>query len=277
MNQAKVFLLMTGMMVFMVLVGGAIGGQEMAVWFFGIALVMNVGMYWFSDRMVLRMYKAKVVSPEDAPDLYRMVDELRQRANLPMPTVAIAPQAQPNAFATGRNAQNGVVCVTTGLLQLMDRRELEGVIAHELAHIKHRHMLVSTIAAAMAGAIVMIARWGIFFGGRDRNIIVALLLMILAPVAAMIIKGAISRTNEFQADRTGAEIAGTPDGLANALARLEGYAERIPMDVNQAGASLAIVNPLRGGGAMASMARMFSTHPPTEDRIRALRQLRGGR
>jgi heat shock protein HtpX len=277
MNQAKVFLLMTGMMVFMVLVGGAIGGQEMAVWFFGIALVMNVGMYWFSDRMVLRMYKAKVVSPEDAPDLYRMVDELRQRANLPMPTVAIAPQAQPNAFATGRNAQNGVVCVTTGLLQLMDRRELEGVIAHELAHIKHRHMLVSTIAAAMAGAIVMIARWGIFFGGRDRNIIVALLLMILAPVAAMIIKGAISRTNEFQADRTGAEIAGTPDGLANALARLEGYAERIPMDVNQAGASLAIVNPLRGGGAMASMARMFSTHPPTEDRIRALRQLRAGR
>ncbi|TVR63533.1 MAG: protease HtpX [Gemmatimonadales bacterium] len=275
MNQAKVLFLMTGLMVFMVLVGGLIGGEQMALVFFGIALVMNVGMYWFSDRMVLKMYKARVVSREDAPDLYEMVDRLRQQANLPMPTVAIAPQEQPNAFATGRNAKNGVVCVTAGLLRLMNRQELEGVIAHELAHIKHRHMLVSTVAAAMAGAIVMIARWGIFFGDRDRNMVVAILLMILAPLAAFIVKGMISRTNEFQADRTGAEIAGSPDGLANALRRLEGYAERIPMDVNQAGASLAIVNPLRGRGAMGAMSKLFSTHPPTEDRIAALNDLRG--
>ena len=274
MSQVKVMLLMTGLMVFMVLIGGAIGGQEMAYAFFAMALFMNVGMYWFSHRIVLRMYKAKIVSREDAPQLYDMVDELRQRAGLPMPTVAIAPQDQPNAFATGRNHSHAVVCVTTGLLKLMDRKELEGVIAHELAHIKHRHMLVSTVAAAMAGAIVMVARWGIFFGGRDRNMVVMILLMILAPVAAMIVQMAISRTNEFQADRTGAEIAGAPDGLANALARLEGYANRIPMDVNQAGASLAIVNPLRGGTAQA-FGKLFSTHPPTEERIAALRQLRG--
>jgi len=274
MNQAKVFLLMTGLMVFMVLIGGLMGGQEMALVFFGLALLMNVGMYWFSHRIVLRMYKAKLVTRDEAPELYDMVDRLRQQANLPMPTVAIAPQQQPNAFATGRSPKHGVVCVTTGLMQLMDRRELEGVIAHELAHIKHRHMLVSTIAAAMAGAIVMVARWGIFFGGRDRNIVVSILLMILAPIAALIIQTAISRTNEFQADRTGAEIAGTPDGLASALGRLESYAGRIPMDVNQAGASLAIVNPLRGGG-MAGFTRFFSTHPPTQDRIAALRELRG--
>lgn len=275
MSHAKVFLLMTGLMVFMVLVGGALGGEQLALIFFGVALVMNVGMYWFSDRLVLKMYRAQVVGPSEAPELYRMVDSLRQRADLPMPTVAIAPHDQPNAFATGRNAKNGVVCVTTGLLKLMDRSELEGVLAHELAHIKHRHMLVSTIAAAMAGAVMMLARWGLFFGGRDRNIFVALLIMILAPVAALIIKGAISRTNEFQADRTGAEIAGAPDGLASALQRLESYAERIPMDVNQAGASLAIVNPLRGRQAMGAVSRLFSTHPPTEDRIAALRELKG--
>jgi len=275
MNYAKVFLLMTGLMVFMVLLGGAIGGEQMALTFFGVALVMNVGMYWFSDRLVLKMYKAKTVGVDDAPELYQMVDRLRKQADLPMPTVAIAPKDQPNAFATGRNHKHAVVCVTAGLLRLMDRAELEGVIAHELAHIKHRHMLVSTLAAAMAGAIVMIARWGVFFGGRDRNLLVMILIMILAPIAAMIVKGAISRTNEFQADATGARIAGSPDGLANALARLESYAGKIPMDVNQAGASLAIVNPLRGQGAMGSMARFFSTHPPTEDRIAALREMRG--
>ncbi len=275
MNYAKVFLLMTGLMVFMVLLGGAIGGEQMAMTFFGIALVMNVAMYWFSDRLVLKMYKAQTVGPDDAPELYQMVDRLRKQADLPMPTVAIAPKDQPNAFATGRNHKHAVVCVTAGLLRLMDRKELEGVVAHELAHIKHRHMLVSTLAAAMAGAIVMIARWGVFFGGRDRNLLVMILIMILAPIAAMIVKGAISRTNEFQADATGARIAGSPDGLANALARLEGYAQRIPMDVNQAGASLAIVNPLRGQGAMSSMARFFSTHPPTEDRIAALREMKG--
>jgi heat shock protein HtpX len=275
MNQFKVFLLMAGMTVFLVLLGSMMG-EGMALTFFAGAVVMNVGMYWFSGKIVLRMYKAKVVSREDAPQLYDMVDELRQRAGLPMPVVAIAPQQQPNAFATGRNHRHAVVCVTTGLLQLMDRRELEGVIAHELAHIQHRHMLVSTLAAVMAGAIALVARWGFFLGGggENRNPVVGILIMILAPMAAIILQMAISRTNEFQADATAADIAGTPDGLTSALARLESAAQRIPMDVNPAAAQLAIVNPLRGG-AMAGFTKMFRTHPPTEDRIAALRRLHG--
>ncbi|TVP56266.1 MAG: protease HtpX [Gemmatimonadales bacterium] len=275
MNQLKVFLLMAVMTVFLVLLGGQIGGPSMALWFFGGAVVMNVGMFWFSDRLVLRMYKAKIIEREDAPELFDMVDELRRRADLPMPIVAIAPKQQPNAFATGRSHSHAVVCVTAGLMQLMSRDELAGVIAHELAHIKHRHMLVSTIGAVMAGAITMIARWGIFFGGgENRNPIVMILIMILGPLAAIIIQMAISRTNEFQADETGARIAGSPDGLANALRRLESAANQIPMDVNAAGAQLAIVNPLRGG-AMSGMTKLFRTHPPTEDRIAALRELRG--
>ncbi len=275
MNQIKVFLLMAAMTVFLVLLGGMMGEGMAIVFFFG-AVVMNVGMYWFSGKIVLRMYKAKVVSREDAPQLYDMVDELRQRAGLPMPVVAIAPQAQPNAFATGRNHKHAVVCVTTGLLQLMDRRELEGVIAHELAHIQHRHMLVSTVAAVMAGAIALVARWGFFLGGggENRNPVVGILVMILAPMAAIILQMAISRTNEFQADSTAADIAGTPDGLTSALQRLESAAQRIPMDVNPAAAQLAIVNPLRGG-AMGGFTKMFRTHPPTEDRIAALRRLHG--
>ncbi len=275
MSQFKVFLLMAAMTVFLVVLGGAIGGESLAFTFFLGAAVLNVGMYWFSDRLVLRMFKAKVVSREDAPQLFDMVDELRRRAGLPMPIVAIAPQQQPNAFATGRSHRHAVVCVTTGLLQLMDRKELEGVIAHELAHIQHRHMLVSTIAAVMAGAIAMVARWGFFFGGgENRNPVVAILIMILAPLAAIILQMAISRTNEFQADATGAEIAGGPEGLANALQRLESAAQRIPMEVNPAGAQLAIVNPLRGG-AMGGFTKLFRTHPPTEERIAALRRLRG--
>lgn len=276
MNQFKVFLLMGAMTVFLVLLGSMMG-EGMALTFFAGAVVMNVGMYWFSDRIVLKMYKAKVVQREDAPQLYDMVDELRQRAGLPMPIVAIAPQQQPNAFATGRSHKHAVVCVTTGLMQLMDRRELEGVIAHELAHIQHRHMLVSTVAAVMAGAIALVARWGFFLGGggENRNPAVGILIMILAPLAALILQMAISRTNEFEADATAAEIAGTADGLTSALSRLESAAQRIPMDVNPAGAQLAIVNPLRGGGAMSGFTKLFRTHPPTEDRIAALRQLRG--
>jgi heat shock protein HtpX len=274
MSQFKVFLLMTAMTVFLVVIGGAIGGQSMAMNFFIGAAVLNVGMFWFSDRLVLKMYKAKTISREDAPQLWDMVDDLRQRAGLPMPIVAVAPQQQPNAFATGRSHKHAVVCVTAGLMQLMDRRELEGVIAHELAHIKHRHMLVSTLAAVMAGAIAMVARWGVFFGGgENRNPVVTILIMILAPMAAIILQMAISRTNEFQADATAAEIAGTADGLTSALARLESAAERIPMDVNPAGAQLAIVNPLRGG-AMGGFTKLFRTHPPTEERIAALRRLR---
>ncbi len=280
MQRTKVFLLMAGLTALLVVLGGYFFGQGGAVLFFALAAVMNFGMYWFSDKAVLRMYKARVVSPEDAPELYRMVDELRQRAGLPMPVVAIAPQEQPNAFATGRNHEKAVVCVTAGLLKLVDRRELEGVVAHELAHIKHYHMLVSTIAATMAGAVAMlasVARWGAILGGGrdgDRNPIVLIVMSILAPLAAVIVQMGISRVNEFQADRTGAEIAGNPDGLASALQRLESYAQRIPMEVNPAGAQLAIVNPLAGSRGQA-FTGLFRTHPPTEERIAKLREMRG--
>jgi heat shock protein HtpX len=279
MQQLKVFVLMAGMTALLVVLGGYFAGQQGAVLFFFIAALMNFGMYWFSHKAVLKMYKAKVIAPEDAPELYRMVDELRQRAGLPMPVVAIAPSEQPNAFATGRNHKKAVVCVTQGLLKLVDRRELEGVIAHELAHIKHYHMLVSTIAATMAGAVALlasVARWGVLLGGGrggDRNPFALIIMSIVAPLAAMIVQMGISRVNEFQADRTGAQIAGSPDGLASALQRLENYSRRIPMEVNPAAAQLAIVNPLAGVRAQ-SFGKLFRTHPPTEDRIARLRELR---
>jgi heat shock protein HtpX len=278
----KVFALMAGLTAFFVVLGGYFGGQQGAILFFVIAAVMNFGMFWFSDKAVLKMYKAKIISPEDAPELYRMVDDLRKKADLPMPVVAIAPSEQPNAFATGRNHKKAVVCVTAGLLRLVDRRELEGVIAHELAHIKHYHMLVSTVAATMAGAIAIlasVARWGAILGGGrggDRNPIALIVMSIVAPLAAVIMQMAISRTNEFQADRTAAEIVGSPDGLASALQRLESAAKRIPMDVNPAAAQLAIVNPLAGSRGQA-LTGLFRTHPPTEDRIARLRELRLGR
>lgn len=279
MQQLKVFLLMAGLTALLVVLGGYFGGQQGAILFFALAAVMNFGMFWFSDRAVLRMYRARIIGSDDAPELYRMVDELRQRAELPMPTLAVAPSEQPNAFATGRNHEKAVVCVTAGLLKLVDREELEGVIAHELAHIKHYHMLVSTVAATMAGAIAMlasIARWGAIFGfgGRDgdRNPIGLLVMSIVAPLAAMIVQMGISRANEFQADRTGALISGSPQGLASALRRLEAYSKKIPMQVNPAGAQLAIVNPLAGvrGGAFIGL---FRTHPPTEERIARLMAL----
>jgi heat shock protein HtpX len=276
MERVKVFMLMAGLTALMVVLGGVlIGGTEGMMLFFVIAAVMNFGMYWFSDRMVLRMYKAKIIGPEEAPELYEMVDRLRQRAGLPMPTVAIAPSQQPNAFATGRNHKHAVVCCTAGILKLVNRQELEGVIAHELAHIKHRHMLVGTVAATVAGAIAMVAnivKFGAIFGGNRSeggNPIAMLAVAIVAPIAAMIIQFAISRQNEFQADATAAKITGRPQDLASALQRLESYAQRIPMQVNPAAAQLAIVNPLRGPGA----ARLFSTHPATEDRVARLREL----
>jgi heat shock protein HtpX len=269
-------MLMAGLTALLVVLGGAIGGTQGMILFFAFAAIMNFGMYWFSDRMVLRMYKAKVIGPADAPELYEMVDRLRQRAGLPMPTVAIAPSEQPNAFATGRNHKHAVVCCTAGILRLVNKQELEGVIAHELAHIKHRHMLVGTVAATVAGAIAMIAnivKWGAIFGGgrnnQGGNPIAMLAVAIVAPIAAMIIQFAISRQNEFQADATAARITGRPTDLASALRRLEAYAQRIPMEVNPAAAQLAIVNPLRGRGA----SRMFSTHPATEDRVARLRAL----
>ncbi|HSJ07898.1 MAG TPA: zinc metalloprotease HtpX [Longimicrobiales bacterium] len=275
MERMKVFMLMAGLTALLVVLGGVIGGQQGMIVFFVLAAVMNFGMYWFSDRIVLRMYKARVIGEADAPELYAMVDRLRQRAGLPMPTVAIAPSEQPNAFATGRNHEHAVVCCTAGLLKLVSKPELEGVIAHELAHIKHRHMLVGTIAATVAGAIAMVAnvvKWGAIFGGgrnNQGNPLVMLVVAIVAPIAAMIIQFAISRQNEFQADATAARITGQPMELAGALRRLEAYAQRIPMQVNPAAAQLAIVNPLRGPGAM----RMFSTHPATDDRVARLQAL----
>ncbi len=281
MERVKVFALMAGLTALLVVIGGAIGGRSGASVFFVLAALMNFGMYWFSDKVVLKMYRAKIIGPEDAPELYQMVDRLRQRAGLPMPTVAIAPSQQPNAFATGRNAQHAVVCCTAGILQLVSRDELEGVVAHELAHIKHRHMLVGTVAATMAGAIGMVGsmlRWGMIFGGvsrdddGDSNPLVMLAMAIVAPIAAMIIQLAISRANEFVADRTAAEITGKPGNLASALLKLDGYAHRIPMQVNPAAAQLAIVNPLAGAKGIGFL-KLFSTHPPTEERVARLEAL----
>lgn len=274
MQMLKVVGLMSGLTILLVAAGGWFGGSTGAILMFGIALVMNVGSYWFSDRVVLKMYKAKVIERSDAPELHDMVARLAERAGLPMPVVAIAPKDQPNAFATGRNPEHGVVCFTQGILRALSEDELEGVTAHELAHIKHRHMLVGTIAATMAGAVTMIAaiaRWGLIFsGGRDgdRNPLAILAMAIVAPIAAMIIQFAISRQNEYQADRTAAEIVGSPHGLANALRRLDAGAKQIPMDVNPAGASLAIVNPFSGKGR--GLMGLMSTHPPMEKRIAAL-------
>jgi heat shock protein HtpX len=278
--MVKVVGLMTGLTVILVGFGSYFGGSNGAVLFLVIAGVMNFGMYWFSDRAVLAMYRARVLGPQDAPDLYRMVDRLRQEAGLPMPRLALAPSEQPNAFATGRNAANAVVCVTAGIVRVLPPRELEGVIAHELAHIKHRHMLVGTIAATMAGAIATIAsiaKWGMIFGGfggrdnRDHNPLALLVMVIVAPIAAMIVQLAISRQNEYQADATAARLTRDPGGLAGALRRIEGYAQRIPMDVNPAAAQLAIINPL--AGRRQALAGLFNTHPSTEQRIARLSQL----
>ena len=276
MQTAKVFILMAGLTALLVGAGAYFGGQSGAMLMFVLAAAMNFGSYWFSDRIVLKMYKAEVVDRNRAPELYGMVERLARRAELPMPVVAIAPSQQPNAFATGRSPAKGVVCFTEGILQLLGPEELEGVTAHELAHIKHRHMLVGAVAATMAGAITMVAsivRWGMIFGmgrdGDDENPLALLALVIVAPIAAMIIQFAISRQNEYQADRTGAEIAGRPMGLANALRRMESYAKQIPMDVNPAAAQLAIVNPLAGRKGMGIMG-LFSTHPDTAERVARL-------
>ncbi|MEJ2678978.1 MAG: zinc metalloprotease HtpX [Gemmatimonadota bacterium] len=281
MQRVKVFVLMAGLTALLVVLGGVLGGRGGMVLFFVLAAAMNFGMYWWSDRMVLRMYKARIIQRQDAPDLYDTIDRLRQRAGLPMPTVAIAPSDQPNAFATGRDPNHAVVCCTAGILRLVDKDELEGVLAHELGHVKHRHMLVGTIAATMAGAVSMLGyamRWGAIlggFGGRggDRDNVFGMLAMaIVAPIAAMLIQFAISRQNEFQADAAGAEICGNPRSLSHALQKLEAYSHRIPMQVNPAAAQLAIVNPLAGRRG-AGMMRLFSTHPSTEERVARLEAL----
>jgi len=281
MQTLKVFGMMTALTLIVVGIGSYFGGSGGAVFAFLMAAVMNFGMYWFSDRAVLAMYKARTIGPQDAPELYSMVDRLRTQAGLPMPVIAIAPSEQPNAFATGRNAEHAVVCVTAGILKLLPQRELEGVIAHELSHVKHHHMLVGTIAATMAGAVAMlasIARWGLIFSGfggrndRNENPLGLLVMAIVAPLAAMIVQMAISRQNEYQADATAATITRDPMGLASGLQRIEAYAQRIPMDVNPAAAQLAIINPLSGSGR--ALVGLFRTHPETEDRVARLREMR---
>ncbi|HEV2131320.1 MAG TPA: zinc metalloprotease HtpX [Longimicrobiaceae bacterium] len=272
MSNLKVFVLMAALTALFVAIGGALGGQSGMIFALLLAGVMNFFAYYGSASMVLRMYGAQAVTEWEAPELYRMVDRLRQRAGLPMPTVAIAPHPQPNAFATGRNPENAVVCVTAGLLQLVSRDELEGVIAHELAHIKNRDMLLQTFTATLAGAISNLAHLEFFLGPMHReeseSPFAGMLMVILASIAAMFIQFAISRQREFQADALGAEICGRPLALASALGKLEMAARRIPMEVSPAVAPLAQVNPLAAYGS--GLARLFSTHPPTEERIARL-------
>ena len=276
MRTLKVFVLMAGLTALVVGAGQLIGGGSGAITALVLAGLMNFGMYFWSDKMVLRMYGAQAVSEREAPEVYRMVDRLRQAAGLPMPTVAVAPHAQPNAFATGRSPERAVVCVTQGLLRVVNRDELEGVIAHELAHIKNRDMQISTVAATMAGAITYLAYIALFFGGREnRNPWAALALLIVGPIAAGMIQMAISRQREFEADRVGARICGKPLALASALRKLDAHARRIPMEVNPAAAPLAQVNPLAATGG--GINRLFSTHPPTEERVAKLEEMARGR
>ena len=276
MNNLKVFLMMAGLTALLGAVGSLIGGQSGLVMALVLAAGMNFFAYFASAQMVLRMYGARVVDAAQAPELYAMVDRLRTRAGLPMPTLAVAPHAQPNAFATGRDPEHAVVCVTEGILRTVGPDELEGVLAHELAHIKNRDMLLMTVTATMAGAIRNLAHFGFFFGGgrdrRDVHPFVMIAMLLLAPLAAMLVQLAISRQREFKADAVGAWISGRPLSLASALRKLEMGAHRIPMDVSPAVAPLAQVNPLaavNGGG----FAKLFSTHPPMEERIARLEAL----
>jgi heat shock protein HtpX len=270
-------LVLTGIFI---LVGTAIGGKSGAIYAFVIAGLMNFVMYWFSDKMVLRMYGAREVTQGEAPELYQIVAELVNKASLPMPKVYIMENETPNAFATGRNPEHAAVAVTSGIMRILSKEELMGVIGHELSHIQHRDILISTIAATMAGAISMLstmARWGaIFGGGRSNdeegggggNILVVLLVSIFASIAAMLIQMAISRSREYMADEGGAHLA-HPLSLAKALGKLEVASQRIPMQANPSTAHMFIVNPLRGGGVLS----LFSTHPPIEERIARLEEM----
>ena len=278
MNNLKTFVLLAGLMGLFLMAGQLLGGSQGLVIALIFGSLFNFVMYFFSDKMVLRMYGAQVVTAAEAPQLYAMVDRLRQRAGLPMPVVAVAPHEQPNAFATGRSPSKAVVAVTTGIMKYVPQEELEGVIAHELAHIKNRDMLISTIAAGVAGAISNLPYLIMFGGGQDDeggHPIAQLALMLLGPIGAMLIQFAISRQREFEADRVGAEILGRPMPLANALRRLDTLAHRIPMQVAPAAAPLAQVNPLaaHGGGVL----KLFSTHPPTAERVARLEAMAAGR
>jgi heat shock protein HtpX len=262
---------MTGVLV---AAGRYLGGANGMVIAFVFATLMNFGAYWFSDKVLLRMYGARQISQHDAPQIWAMVDELSRRAGLPMPKVYVLPQAGANAFATGRNPANAAVAVTTGILDVLSPEELRGVLAHEMAHIKNNDILIGTLAATMAGAISMIAnmaQWAMIFGGgrsdEDRNPMAGIAMMIVAPIAATVIQLAISRSREYAADATGAELAGSGVPLANALLRLERSSERIPTDAQPSSAHMFIVAPFAGGGALWSL---FRTHPRTEDRVKRL-------
>jgi heat shock protein HtpX len=272
MNNLKTAVLLIGLTTLMVIGGGALGGQQGMTIALVFAFAMNFFSYWMSDKIVLRMYKAQPVTEGQAPELYSMVRELAMRAELPMPKVYLIPEDQPNAFATGRNPEHAAIAVTGGIMNMLSQDELRGVLAHELAHIKNRDILIGTVAATIAGALTYLAhmaQWAMIFGSRDdegSNPFAAIAMMIVAPIAAMIIQMAISRSREFQADRIGAEIAGTPQGLAGALRKLGAASKQIPMRATEATSHMFIVNPLSGG----KLAKLFSTHPPMEERIERL-------
>jgi len=279
MNQMKTFILMALLTILLVWIGSLVGGRNGAIFALIFAGVMNFGVYWFSDRIVLKMYRAQAVTEAQEPKLHRIVRELALRSGMPMPKVYIIPQDAPNAFATGRNPQHAAVAVTTGIMKLLNEEELKGVLAHELSHIRHRDILIGTIAATIAGAISMIAsmaRWGAIFGGGDdregggaAQLVMMLVLTTLASIAALLIQLAISRSREYHADEGGAQLAGNPLYLAKALAKLDAGAKRIPMQVNPSTAHMFIVSPLTRKGVQG----LFSTHPPIEERIRRLEHM----
>jgi heat shock protein HtpX len=278
MNHFKTFLLMLGLTGLFIVVGSAIGGKNGAIFAFIFAGLMNFFAYWFSDKIVLRMYGAKEVSQSEAPELHRIIAELTNKAGMPMPKVYLMENNTPNAFATGRNPEHAAVAVTTGLVRILSKEELTGVIGHELSHIKHRDILISTIAATIAGAISMlasIARWGAIFGGGRSderggggNVLFVLLSTMVASIAAVLIQMAISRSREYLADEGGARLS-HPLSLSKALGKLETAARRIPMEANPSTAHMFIVNPLSGGGVLS----LFSTHPPIGERIARLEEM----
>ena len=278
-NMLKTAVLMAAITALFMAIGSALGGQQGMVLALLVALGMNFFSYWFSDKLVLKMYRAQEVDETSAPQFYRMVRELSVRAGLPMPRVYLIDEAAPNAFATGRNPANAAVAATTGILRVLSERELRGVIAHELAHVKHRDILISTISATMAGAISMLANFAMIFGGRDSegrpaNPIASIAVMLLAPLAASLIQMAISRAREFEADRGGAEISGDPQALASALQKIHRYASGMPMEAAERHpetAQMMIMNPLSGGG----LRGLFSTHPSTEERVERLMAMAG--
>lgn len=281
MNGLKTMALMVTLTLMLVLIGGLLGGKTGMTFALIMAFGINFISYWFSDKIVLRMYRAKPVNESEAPELYNIVRRLSQKAQLPMPKVYIMEQDQPNAFATGRNPDHGVVAVTTGIMKILDREELEGVLAHELSHIKHRDILVSTVAAAIAGAITYLAQmaqWAMIFGGgrsdddEGGSPIAAIVMMIVGPIAALLVQMAISRSREYGADEGGARLAGNPVYLASALKKLDISSKRIPMYANPATSHMFIVNPLTGGGLL----KLFSTHPPMQERIARLEAMRSG-